>query len=248
MLGGAAVFAVFLIVRAVQGRVLAARDRALTRKEIHDRHVKRLMGSWRELPRLDDLLPPSHPYAADLDIVGEGSLLQRIDTTHTLAGGRSLALWLARAADTDTIAARQRAVRELAADVELRQELEAAVLDTGRERLDAGPFVELMQKRGLLEERPWLKIAAPLLPPATIGLWALSYAGLVPWYLFVPTLIAQLIIVRSTEPRSREVYESMGSKKGFVDAYARLFRVVEEMPAEAPLLAELKERLKVEGA
>src|SRR5690606_23461639 len=29
---------------------------------------------------------------------------------------------------------------------------------------------------------------------------------------------------------------------------ARLFRVVEEMPAEAPLLAELKERLKVEGA
>src|SRR5690606_1588920 len=66
--------------------------------------------------------------------------------------------------------------------------------------------------------------------------------------LFVPTLIAQLIIVRSTEPRSREVYESMGSKKGFVDAYARLFRVVEEMPAEAPLLAELKERLKVEGA
>lgn len=248
LLGGAAVFVVFLIVRAIQGRVLAARDAALTRKEIHDRHVKRLMGNWRELPRLDGLLPPSHPYAADLDIVGEGSLLQRIDTTHTLAGGRSLALWLARAADADTIAARQEAVRELASDVELRQELEAAVLDTGRERLDAGPFVELMQKRGLLEERPWLKLAAPLLPLATIGLWALSYAGLVPWYCFVPTLIAQLALVRSTEPRSREVYESMGSKKGFVDAYVRLFRVVEGMPARAPLLAALKRKLEVDGA
>ncbi|MCZ7685512.1 MAG: hypothetical protein M5U28_44730 [Sandaracinaceae bacterium] len=164
LLGGSGVFAVFLIVRAYQGRVIAERDLALTRKEIHDRHVKRLMGAWRELPRLDGLLPASHPYASDLDVVGEGSLVQRIDTTHTVTGARMLALWLARPADAETIAARQEAVRELAPDVTLRQDLEAAVLDTGRERLDAGPFVELMDKRGLLEERPWLKIAAPLLP------------------------------------------------------------------------------------
>ncbi len=248
ILGGIGVFAVFLIVRAFQGRVLAERDAALTRKEIHERHVKRLMGAWRELPRAENLLPPTHPYASDLDIDGDGSLLQRIDTTHTVSGVRTLAAWLAQPAEASTIAERQAAVRELAPDLELRQELEAAVLDTGRERLDAGPFVELMEKPGIIEQKPWLRIVAPLLPVLTIGLWALSYVGYVPWYLFVPTLIAQLLVVRSTEPRSREVYESMGSKKGFVDAYVRLFRVAEATNPEAPLLRELKERLSVEGA
>lgn len=248
LVGGAGVFAVFLIVRAYQGRVIAERDLALTRKEIHARHVKRLMGAWRELPRLDGLLPASHPYASDLDVVGDGSLVQRIDTTHTVTGARALALWLARPAGAETIAARQEAVRELAPDVTLRQDLEAAVLDTGRERLDAGPFVELMEKRGLLEDRPWLRLAAPLLPLVTLGAWALSYAGLVPWYVFLPSLIAQLLIVRSTEPRSREVYESMGSKKGFVDAYVRLFGVAEQMTPKSALLGELKERLRLDGA
>lgn len=246
--GGAGVFLLFLMVRAYQGRVLAARDAALTRKEIHDRHVKRLMGTWRELPRVDDLLPASHPYASDLDIVGEGSLLQRIDTTHTVAGVRALALWLARPAGADTIAARQEAVRELAPDVVLRQELEAAVLDTGRERLDAGPFVELMQKPGILEQKPWLRIVAPLLPLITITLWAIGYAGVIPAWIFLFPLALQLGVIRMTEPRSREVYEAMGSKKGFVDAYVRLMRVAEGMAPKSALLRELQEKLRIDGA
>ncbi len=246
--GGFGVFAFFLIVRAYQGRVLAARDVALTRKEIHDRHVRRLMDDWRELPRVDGLLPASHPYASDLDITGEGSLLSRIDTTHTIAGVQTLALWLARPAASETIAERQEAVKELAPEVTLRQELEAAVLDTGRERLDAGPFVELMQKPGILEQKPWLKLVAPTLPILTVGLWALGYAHMIPGWLFLFPLAAQLAVVRMTEPRSREVYEAMGNKKGFVDAYVRLMRVVDGMQPKAPLLLELQERLKVEGA
>lgn len=249
--GGAGLFVVFLLVRVYQSRVMAVRDAALTRREVHERHLKRLMGSWRELAQTDRIIPDFHPYAGDLDIVGEGSLLQRIDTTHTTAGLYTLGTWLARAAPTDAILARQIAVRELAAQIELRQELEAAVLDTGRERLDAGAFVELMQKPGILEQKPWLRIVAPLLPLTTIGLWAIGYLGWVSgWlgWLFLVPLAAQIGVVRMTEPRSREVYASMGSKKGFVDAYVRLFRVAEGMKLEAPLLQSLQEKLRIEGA
>jgi hypothetical protein len=245
LLAGLLAFVLFLIVRGVQGRALGRREQANTRSDIHDRHVKRLMGSWRELGRLDGLLPPYHPYASDLDIVGDGSLVQRIDTTHTMAGARSLAAWLGRPADEETIAARQAAVAELAPKVELRQELEAAVLDTGRERLDAAPFVELMSHRGLLEEKPWLAFVAPTLPILTVGLLGAGYFDLLPWWLFVFPLAVQIWIVRMTEPRSREVYGAMGSKKGFVDAYTRLFRQAETMKVEAPLLAELKKKLEI---
>lgn len=246
--GGVGVLVGFLAVRVYQSRVMVARDTALTHKEVHARHVKRLTGAWRELPRVDGALPDAHPYASDLDIVGEGSLLQRIDTTHTSTGVRTLAAWLGQPAEADAIAERQAAVRELAGDVTLRQDLEAAVLDTGRERLDAAPFVALMDTRGLLEEKPWLKFVAPLLPLTMIGLWGAGYAGLIPSYLFLLPLAAQLWVVRQTEPRSREVYQAMGDKKGFVDAYARLFAVTEAMKPEAPLLQSLQARLRVEGA
>ncbi len=248
LVAGIGVFVVFLIVRAVQGRFLNKRDAAQTRRDVHERHVKRLMGNWRELSRVENLLPAMHSYASDLDIVGEGSLMQRIDTTHTIAGARTLALWLSRAADEETIALRQEAVQELSGAIELRQELEAAVLDTGRDRLDAGPFVQLMNKPGVLEKKPWLKFAAPLLPLATITLFALGYYDVIPFWLWVFPMAAQLAIVRMTEPRSREIYESMGSKKGFVDAYVRLFRLAEGMKPKAAILKTLVGKLGVEGA
>jgi hypothetical protein len=246
--GGAGVFALFLVVYAIQGRFAGQRDRAKTRAQIHDRHVKRLMGTWHDLPRVDGLLAPNHPYAADLDIVGEASLLQRIDTTHTLAGARTLASWLGRPADLATIAARQEAVKALAPEVVLRQELEAAVLDTGRDRIDAGPFIELMGKKGVLEEKPWLKIAAPILPVVTITLGVLGYLDVITAWLVVLPIAVQLWIVRMTEPRSREVYAAFGSKKGFVDAFVRLFRTAETMDVDAKLLRELQEKLRIEGA
>jgi hypothetical protein len=247
LLGGVVWFALFFVVRAMQSRSIAKRDRASTRGEIHERHVKRLMGTWRELPRVDGLLPPNHPYASDLDIAGEGSLIQRIDTSHTMAGARTLAAWLGRPADKDTIAKRQPAVVELAHNAVLRQELEAAVLDTGRERLDGAPFVELMQKRGLLEDKPWLAYVAPALPIITLTLWALGYFDVIFGWIWVLPLAVQIWIVRKTEPRSREVYEAMGAKKGFVDAYTELFRTAEEMKVEAPLLVGLRDQLKIDG-
>ena len=246
--GGGAAFVVFLIVRAVQGRVIQRREQAEVRREIHDRQVKRMTGVFADLPPPGAVLPPGHPYAGDLDVTGDHSLLARIDTTHTTAGARSLASWLAAPATLEVIAARQEAVTELAEKLELRQELEAAVLETGRERLDARPFVELMEKKGLHEEKAWLKIVSPILPLVTIGLWAAGTFGPISGWAWLLPLAIQIVIVRQTEPRSREVYEAMGEKKGFVDAYTKLFEVVEQAELGSEGLQILQHNLKIEGA
>lgn len=246
--GGAAAFVVFLVVRAVQGRVITRREEAEVRRVIHDRQVARITNSYDALPPPGAILPPGHPYAADLDITGDQSLLARLDTTHTTAGARALASWLASPAPIEVIEKRQEAVRELAQKLDLRQELEAAVLETERERLDARPFVELMEKKGILEDKPWLKLVSPILPLITIGVWAAGTFGPISGWAWLLPLAVQIVIVRSTEPRSREVYTAMGDKKGFVDAYARLFGVVEGAELEAPLLRELIDELRVEGA
>ncbi len=48
---------------------------------------------WEKIPLSDVPTPPSHPYAADLDLTGVHSLLRVVDSTITSGGQRVLATW-----------------------------------------------------------------------------------------------------------------------------------------------------------
>jgi hypothetical protein len=249
LFAGGGIFLLFLIVRAIQARVIAHRERAQTRRDVHERHVWRLMQRWQQLPsRGEELLEIDHPYASDLDVVGNQSLMTRIDVTHTREGLRSLVSWLTRPAEPKTIEARQAAIVELAEAVELRQELEAAVLDTGRDDLDADPFLQLAARKGLLEEQPWFSWAAMILPPITLTIGTLGYFKILPIWAWVIPLALQGVVVRMTDKRAAAYFEALGSRRGFVEAFRGLMLVVEGARFEAPLLKDLQSKLRIGNA
>ncbi len=64
-----------------------------------------------------------HPYSADLDLFGTGSLFELLCTARTRAGEDTLAAWLLQPADPDEIRARQGAVTELRSQLDLREDL-----------------------------------------------------------------------------------------------------------------------------
>ena len=66
----------------------------------------------------------NHPYAADLDLFGEGSLFERLCTARTRAGEEALASWLLAPAPLETLAERHEAVTELRPRLDLREDLE----------------------------------------------------------------------------------------------------------------------------
>ncbi|MCC6847724.1 MAG: DNA mismatch repair protein MutS [Deltaproteobacteria bacterium] len=66
-------------------------------------------------------LDPAHPYAADLDLFGRGSLFELLCTARTQAGEETLARWLLAPAAPAEVRARQRAVDELRARLDLRE-------------------------------------------------------------------------------------------------------------------------------
>ncbi|MBV1861796.1 MAG: DNA mismatch repair protein MutS [Nannocystaceae bacterium] len=86
--------------------------------------LHRLGGTWagRGVVRAD-LAPPDHPYAADLDLFGEGSLFDRLCLARTGAGIRMLADWLLQPAEPVALRARQHAVDELRDALDLRESL-----------------------------------------------------------------------------------------------------------------------------
>ncbi|MFI5306661.1 MAG: hypothetical protein ACHQ53_04865, partial [Polyangiales bacterium] len=111
-LGCAVVFIAGVI---AQQRVLSALDAARVRRDVHGRHLMRLSSEWTQLEIAHErLLPATHDYAWDVDVLGQGSLVQRIDVTRTVHGERTLCDWLGTAASLEVIRARQAAVNELA--------------------------------------------------------------------------------------------------------------------------------------
>jgi hypothetical protein len=64
-----------------------------------------------------------HPYAADFDLFGEGSLFELLCTARTQTGEDTLAAWLLAAAAPDEVRARQAAVAELRPQLDLREDL-----------------------------------------------------------------------------------------------------------------------------
>ena len=95
-------------------RRLEARRLKLSRAiEFYTGGLNRLDGRWALRGESGArFLDEDHLYAADLDILGDRSLFQLLNTARTRTGEDTLAAWLLRPAPPDTVRARQQAVQE----------------------------------------------------------------------------------------------------------------------------------------
>ncbi len=116
----------------VHERIRRARQRAARAADFYDRGLGRIVGTWPGTGNPGDrFLDVEHPYAADLDLFGRGSLFERLCTARTRAGEETLAAWLLAPAESATIAARQAAVAELRPKLDLREDLELLGVEIG---------------------------------------------------------------------------------------------------------------------
>ena len=116
-----AVVAVLASFHAVVFRSLRNCTRVIA---FYERGLARLAGQW--VGRGEQgarFLDPSHPYARDLDIFGQGSLFELLCTARTPMGEETLAHWLLEAAPPDEVQARQAAVNDLRGRLNLREDL-----------------------------------------------------------------------------------------------------------------------------
>lgn len=131
------------------------------------RGAARVRRAWDALPPSDVAADPSHPFAADLDVLGpRASLLALLDVTSTAPGRPTLRAWLLDPPPAaSTVRARQDAVRELAARTELREELAAQALAAGPlTAAELDRFGRWAEGAPWLLARPALRWAARLLP------------------------------------------------------------------------------------
>ena len=255
----AAATLVFGVLVFVHARVLAARDDAEARAAVHARHLLRVRGTWHALPATGtDALPPDHGYAGDIDLAGPASLAQRLDVTHTTRGEAQLLDWLAAPADAATIHRRQAAVAELAADLELREDLEAFAARgrralaraRGRDtpaKLDPAPFLAFTERSAFLHGSPRALLVQGL-PPVTLAVVALSASGQVPLAAAGVRVALQLLVAWRRGGHAIEAFQLVAARRGYVEAFRTMLEAVERRRFESPALGALRERMHVAGA
>ena len=121
VLGPAAIFGTLVVIHENLLKTLERRRRAA---RYFEKGLARLDGNWPGTGETGERhLDPAHPYAADLDLFGRGSLFELLSTARTRIGEDTLAQWLLHPAPPEVARERQEAVEELRARVDLREEL-----------------------------------------------------------------------------------------------------------------------------
>lgn len=182
-----------------------------------------------------DQFDPEHPYAADLDVFGSGSLFERLNTTRTRTGEATLAGWLRAPAAPVDIRARQEAVKDLRDGTELREELALLAEDVQASVHpdDLGRWAA--EPPGL---PPALRIWAGLL---TLGTATACFLGLWPFVIAV-----FLVLMTSWAARARvlRVAELAQRAERELDVLSKILERLERESFQAPRLVEMGGRLR----
>jgi hypothetical protein len=185
-------------------RVLQALGRARRAARFYRQGLARLDDTWPGTGSPGDrFLAPDHPYAADLDLFGRGSIFELLSRARVRAGEETLAAWLTAPASPTEIRARQASVEELRDRLDLREDLALLGEDVG-----AGVHPDLLTGWGQappLVTAAWPAIAAAVLAAlalASLAGWAMGVSGPVP---FAAVLGVELIFSIATRQRVRAV-------------------------------------------
>jgi hypothetical protein len=238
--------AAFVTLAIVHDRILSGLSRARRAVAYFDACLARVEDRWAGGGRGgDEFLPTRHPYAADLDLFGEGSLFELLNTARTGAGERILAGWLLAPAPPDEVASRQAAVKELRSRLDLREKI--ALLG---EEVAAGIHPEAM--------RSWGDAPAVLVPGwervACLGTAALTCATLLSWWLLdtgpapvVAALVIQTALALRLRGRVRRVVQGVEQPEYDLEILAGILSALESERFESQRLVELRAALDTEG-
>jgi hypothetical protein len=231
----------YLVVR--HARITRLKQRAADGLTYAEHALSRFTNQWIGQGPTGNHASEQHPYAADLDLFGPGSLFDLLCTAATQGGQQQLAQWLLSPANAEVATDRQQAAQWLAPRAELREQM--ALLAAQHSESTTMPADVLaqwgQQTEHLLSKSRMAPIAAwglTLSFVVAIGLWNLTELGPTP--LLIQALIAWLVQHRYREPM-RATLAGLDHAEKELALVAKLLERAEVELGEAPSSALLKE-------
>lgn len=244
MFAAAALLLVVFVALVVRhSRVEERRDHARERLLFTRESIAAIHRAWDQLPPVPAPVGEDHPYALDLDLAGEASLFQLVDRGATPFGRATLQGWLLAPAPLEAIARRQAAVRALARDTGLREELTAwaRLLRNDPEHLTR--FLAWAEGEPWLLKRPMLLWTTRVLTVVSVVSIALAAAGLIETPIWIATATASGVLTWACRHQIQATFDRAADSGEAFRRYARLLDRAARVTAAAPLLDDLRARL-----
>jgi hypothetical protein len=233
----------FVVLVIAHERLIRRRRRAEAAATFCERGIERVSGTWQG-KGFDGsrFATEHHPFAADLDLFGKGSLYELLCIATTAAGRATLARWLLHPGDVTAAEVRERqaAVEELRDRIDLREEIFVAAAEVASEVEEAK-----------LDE--WSRGAALLGGGERIASMVITAVTVVAFAVGIPSLVSRF--VNATNPGAMPVYSPLASLPLLVmiivvsffarSLSSRVARVVSAVERREPALALLAGLLAV---
>ncbi|WP_435010304.1 MutS-related protein [Tundrisphaera lichenicola] len=239
-------FVGFAVVVFLHGRITTDRRKAEGRVALHERALARLDGRWSGLGVPGTrFLDEDHPYAADLDLFGVGSLFERLCTARTPTGEAVLASWLLSPASPGEIAERREAIIELRPRLDLREDLSLR----GDAVRSSGP-PEGLAAWGAMPQRKasrWLRLLILLTTLLTVGSLIAWLADFLGGFVCFVCLAVEAAIAALLARRTSHAVAGVEDRSAELVTLAGLLERIEDEPFDSPRLRMLKGSLGDQG-
>ena len=238
-----AVVFVFLVIR--HDRVIRAQAAATRAVALYERGLARLEDRWAGTGEDGNRFgSPEHPYAADLDLFGHGSLFQLLCTARTAAGEETLARWLLHPASLEDLRARHAAITELTGALDFREAL-AIAGSRVRSGVDAGALVAWAESAPELRHT-WVRILTIVAPIVTLG--SIPVSMLVgDLRVFAAAAIVQAAIAVPQWRASQKVLSVAADAARDLEVFSELLDRLQRETFASPRLVALRRQLDTGG-
>ena len=217
--------------------------------KINEKGLKRISGQFREFKDKGiEYLEEEHPFTNDLDVFGNNSIFQYINSTVTHGGREKLAKLLKRekVLSNIDIKERQGAIKELGEKVEWRQEL---IVEGRLKKSKHMNLLSLIKWSKGKESSSPLKVAiACTFILVTVFSIYLAVKKIVPESFLILDLMVNFIVLKILSKSMAKEINLFDSIKASINGYSRILGLIEDEKFDSLYLASLSHKLKNENS
>ncbi len=239
-------FALFALLVVLHERVRREESWLRHAADFYERGLARIDGEWAgKGVQGERFLDVDHPFAADLDLFGRGSLFERICTARTRSGEETLAAWLLNPASIDEIDARQKAIADLRERLDLREDLELLGGDV-RAGIEPAVLIEWGTQPRVFNGKI-VPIAAGLMSLTTIVTIAAWSESLISGQWPFLALVAEVVFAKLIAKKVSQVLTNLDRRTQDLVLLSQLLERLERESFQTPRLVQLRSALDKDG-
>lgn len=237
---------IFIYLAIKHSKIKHNKIRCSILSEINMNSLKRLNNSWKEFSdNGEDFCDENHNYSKDLDIFGDSSLFQWINSCITYLGRKKLKETLSSPIySIEEIHSRQDALKELSKNIGWTQRFEAEAILSENKNHDPEELFEWVKDQNNFFLKPLVIAIIRILPIITLSIFVLSlFFSQVSYRIGLLGIVLQIILLLIGYKEVTRNLDTVYKYKSTILIYNNLLKHIEKKKFSSQYLVKLKEKL-----